>query len=68
MTDIILTINAGSSSVKFSVYEIAEGELAPLAVGLIDGIGGKATFAATKTSGWAWCSMCPASSIRACRR
>jgi acetate kinase len=51
MTDIILTINAGSSSIKFSVYEIAEGELAPLAVGLIDGIGDKATFAATKTSG-----------------
>jgi acetate kinase len=51
MTDILLTINAGSSSVKFSVYEIAGGRLTPLALGLIDGIGAEATFAATKSSG-----------------
>jgi acetate kinase len=51
MTDIILTINAGSSSVKFSVYEIGMGQLKPLALGLIDGIGAKAIFTAKKTSG-----------------
>ena len=49
MTDIILTINAGSSSIKFSVYAIAGGQLAPLALGLIDGIGAHATFAVKKT-------------------
>ncbi|MCI4677247.1 acetate/propionate family kinase [Rhodoblastus acidophilus] len=51
MGDIILTINAGSSSVKFSAQEIAEGKLTPLASGLIDGIGGKATFSARKSGG-----------------
>ena len=39
MTDIILTINAGSSSVKFAAFEIAQGELNQLALGQIDGIG-----------------------------
>ena len=51
MADIILTINAGSSSVKFSAYEIAGGQLAPLALGLIDGIGAKATFSARHSGG-----------------
>ncbi len=51
MKDIILTINAGSSSVKFSVFEIAEGQLRPMALGLIDGIGAKATFTAKKVTG-----------------
>ncbi len=51
MTDIILTINAGSSSVKFSAYEIAEGKLTQLALGLIDGIGAKASFSAKKSDG-----------------
>ncbi len=51
MTDIILTVNAGSSSIKFSVFEIAKGQLIPLALGLVDGIGAKATFAARKTGG-----------------
>ncbi|WP_294535427.1 acetate/propionate family kinase [uncultured Rhodoblastus sp.] len=51
MTDIILTINAGSSSVKFSVFEIVEGRLIPLALGLIDGIGARATFTANKSNG-----------------
>jgi acetate kinase len=51
MADIILTINAGSSSVKFSAQQIAGGQLVPLALGLIDGIGGKATFTATRTGG-----------------
>src|SRR5664279_5746374 len=51
MTDIILTINAGSSSVKFAVFEIAEGQLTQLALGLIDGIGAEASFAAKKSNG-----------------
>ncbi len=51
MADIILTINAGSSSVKFSAQRIAGGELTPLALGQIDGVGGPATFAATASSG-----------------
>jgi acetate kinase len=51
MADIILTINAGSSSVKFSAQGIAEGELTPLALGLIEGIGAKATFSAKKSDG-----------------
>jgi acetate kinase len=51
LTDIILTINSGSSSIKFSVYEIAEGRLIPLALGLIDGIGAKPVFSVTKTGG-----------------
>jgi acetate kinase len=51
MADIILTINAGSSSVKFSAFEIAEGKLIPLALGLIDGIGARAVFTAKKSTG-----------------
>jgi acetate kinase len=51
MADIILTINAGSSSIKFAAYEIAEGALTQLALGLIDGIGNHATFSARKNDG-----------------
>jgi acetate kinase len=51
MADIILTINAGSSSIKFSAYEIAEGNLTQLALGLIEGIGNHATFSARKCTG-----------------
>jgi len=51
MADIILTINAGSSSVKFSTQQIAEGQLTLLASGLIEGIGAKATFTAKKADG-----------------
>lgn len=51
MSDHILTINAGSSSVKFSLQKIAGGQLAPLAMGLIEGIGGKAHFSVKKTGG-----------------
>jgi acetate kinase len=51
MVDIILTINAGSSSIKFSAYAISEGKLTQLALGLIDGIGNHATFSAKKSSG-----------------
>nr|WP_276556643.1 acetate/propionate family kinase [Rhodoblastus acidophilus] len=46
-----MTINAGSSSIKFSAYDIANGELKQLALGLIEGIGGRATFTARKHTG-----------------
>jgi acetate kinase len=51
MADIIVTINAGSSSIKFAAYEIARGQLVRLALGLIDGIGGKARFSVRKNDG-----------------
>ncbi|AOB25944.1 MULTISPECIES: acetate/propionate family kinase [Bordetella] len=41
MSDTLLVINAGSSSLKFYLYEIAEGdELLPTLGGQLDGIGG----------------------------
>ncbi len=46
MTNVILTINAGSSSIKFAAYELASGALELMALGLIDGIGARATFSA----------------------
>ena len=49
MTDLILTINAGSSSIKFSAFAVEPEKLTQLAVGLIDGIGAKAHFFARKT-------------------
>lgn len=51
MSDHILTINAGSSSVKFSLQQIAQGHLTPLAMGLIEGIGGPTQFSVKKTGG-----------------
>ncbi len=51
MADIILTINAGSSSVKFSTQGIADGQLTALALGQIDGVGGEASFSVTKSGG-----------------
>jgi len=43
MTDAILTLNAGSSSIKFAVFAVHAGEVAaqPLAEGEADGIGDK---------------------------
>ena len=44
-TDAILVLNAGSSSLKFSVYEIdASGEPAPLSRGQIEGLGTRPRF------------------------
>ena len=51
MTDVILTLNAGSSSIKFAAYRVGGRELAPLATGMVDGIGGAATFSAAATGG-----------------
>ncbi len=41
MSDIIFVVNAGSSSIKFKMYEVKDGEVAPDAsmAGLLDGIG-----------------------------
>ena len=51
MIDAILTLNAGSSSIKFAAYRIDGRQLAPLAAGMVDGIGGAATFSAAATGG-----------------
>jgi acetate kinase len=39
MTDAVLTLNAGSSSIKFSLFEFSDGDLALSAGGEIEGIG-----------------------------
>ncbi len=46
MTDIILTINAGSSSIKFAAFAVEPDALVLLATGHIEGIGATATFSA----------------------
>jgi len=52
ITNIVLTINAGSSSIKFAAYVVAsEEELSPMAAGQIQGIGGAATFSAKTVFG-----------------
>jgi acetate kinase len=52
MTDAVLTINAGSSSLKFSVYHIAPGDRPALsAKGQIEGIGTSPRFTAENAAG-----------------
>ena len=52
MADEILTLNAGSSSVKFSLVEARGAELAMHAVGEVDGLGGaRARFKARSVTG-----------------
>ena len=46
MTDIILTINSGSSSIKFAAFAAGADQLALLANGHIDGIGAATAFSA----------------------
>jgi acetate kinase len=43
MSNVLLTLNAGSSSIKFAAFSLRD-EIAPLASGQIEGIGGTATF------------------------
>jgi acetate kinase len=53
LTRVLLVINAGSSSIKFSVYEVAGGA-PPLALryrGEVDGLGARPRFAALQASG-----------------
>ncbi len=52
MADAVLTINAGSSSLKFSVYHLASGDRLGLAAkGQIEGIGTSARFVAEDAAG-----------------
>jgi len=37
----VVTLNAGSSSIKFSLYEVLDGATQPLAVGLVEQLGGQ---------------------------
>jgi acetate kinase len=46
MSDAIIVANAGSSSLKFSVYEVAEAELNLVARGQIEGLGTSPRFTA----------------------
>jgi acetate kinase len=51
MTNLILTINAGSSSIKFAAFEIDSDDLERLADGHIEGIGATATFSSHQPDG-----------------
>jgi acetate kinase len=49
--NLILTINAGSSSIKFAAFQLQEGQLRRAADGHIEGIGATAMFFARKAEG-----------------
>jgi len=49
MSNVLLTLNAGSSSIKFAVFSLRD-EIEPLASGQIEGIGGAATFSVRSSS------------------
>jgi acetate kinase len=51
MSQVILTINAGSSSVKFAIFAYGSGGFDELARGQVEGLGASATFTAKRTSG-----------------
>jgi len=51
MADAILVLNAGSSSLKFSVFSLRGGELAPIASGQVEGIGAAPRFVAKDAAG-----------------
>ncbi len=51
MSGLILTLNAGSSSVKFAAFACEAAGLEALATGQIEGLGAAATFRAESTSG-----------------
>ncbi len=53
MSDAILVLNAGSSSLKFSVFEVEESGLAPAARGQVQGIGTSPTFELEEADGTA---------------
>ncbi|WP_281967673.1 acetate/propionate family kinase [Roseovarius nanhaiticus] len=53
MSGIILTLNAGSSSIKFAVFNAGDAPSAPLIRGSIAGIGSTPVFAARGTGGMA---------------
>jgi acetate kinase len=49
VNDLILTLNAGSSSIKFALFEVTEGEAALDAKGQVEGIGTAPHFIATSS-------------------
>ncbi len=51
MTNVLLTLNAGSSSIKFAAYSLGETEMEQLASGQIEGLGARATFSVCSSSG-----------------
>jgi acetate kinase len=51
MNEVILTLNGGSSSVKFAVYQAGAGELELLAKGQVEGIGSAPHFLAKDAAG-----------------
>lgn len=59
MTDAVLTINAGSSSIKFSLFGIGDGDALSLAAhGQVDGIGSSPRFVARDAAGHALEERC----------
>ena len=51
MSQAILTVNAGSSSLKFSLYRVTDAQLAMVSHGAIEGIGGAPHFIASNPGG-----------------
>lgn len=51
MSQVVLTINAGSSSVKFAIFAYGGGGFDELARGQVEGLGANATFTAKRPSG-----------------
>ena len=51
MTSVLLTLNAGSSSIKFAAFSLGETALEQLASGQIEGLGATATFSVHASSG-----------------
>jgi acetate kinase len=51
MSDLILTLNSGSASVKFAAFACGGGEFDQLAAGQIEGISARATFSAHTAAG-----------------
>jgi len=50
-SDAILVLNAGSSSIKFSVFGVRGSDLAPVVSGQVEGLGGPARFVAKSPDG-----------------
>jgi acetate kinase len=51
VNDLILTLNAGSSSIKFALYQVTDDRPAPLVKGQVEGIGTAPHFVAKDTGG-----------------
>lgn len=51
MNDVVLTLNAGSSSIKFAAYALESARLRSVAAGHIEGLGAQATFSVRTADG-----------------